>query len=488
MRAAIARRRWKSRSAAAAAIVVSVAVVGMVASGAGAAERSGRAAAAAPKWDARVVEYVRFVEQHRKLRFEHPVPVKFLADAAFVKVYQGGDAKISKRDRAHAERVAGQLRALGLIEGPLDLIQSQRDLGTTGIVGFYDDEKETLFVRGTDLTDVDVRVTLVHELTHALQDQHFDLGKLHQAVQRSGSDFALTALIEGDATTVEYDYVLSLPEAEQDAYFADEPDEPDTADSSASEIPPVLDLFMSAPYIFGARYHAFLREIGGAQRVNDAFAVPPTSEEEIIDPVAARAAHAAKHVSAPTLADDEQRHGEADDFGALSLYLMLASRLDPTLALKAAEGWGGDQYIAFTTRGSGGMECVRAAFTGDTRADTMELAEVLAQWAATLPAGAASTTRSANRVILTACDTGGATAPSEATLDAAVTLLVDRNDAARGFLSAGVPSVVARCAADSLAREATLRALLEKDDEFSDAERKQFRAATTDAIRGCVSR
>jgi hypothetical protein len=204
--------------------------------------------------------------------------------------------------------------------------------------------------------------------------------------------------------------------------------------------------------------------------------------------VAARTAHSAKRVSAPTLADDEQRHGEADDFGALSLYLMLASRLDPTLALKAAEGWGGDQYVAFTTRGSGGMECVRAAFTGDTRADTVELAEVLAQWAASLPAGAASTSRSANRVILTACDTGGATAPSEATLDAAVTLLVDRNDAARGFLSAGVPSVVARCAADSLAREATLRALLEKDDEFSDAERKRFRAATTDAIRGCVSR
>ena len=35
-------------------------------------------------------------------------------------------------------------------------------------------------MRGTDLTDVDVRITLVHELTHALQDQHFDLTKLDE--------------------------------------------------------------------------------------------------------------------------------------------------------------------------------------------------------------------------------------------------------------------------------------------------------------------
>ena len=38
-------------------------------------------------------------------------------------------------------------------------------------------------MRGTDLTDVDVRVTIVHELTHALQDQHFDLTKLDDAVE-----------------------------------------------------------------------------------------------------------------------------------------------------------------------------------------------------------------------------------------------------------------------------------------------------------------
>ena len=80
-------------------------------------------------------------------------------------------------------------------------------------------------MRGTDLTDVDVRITLVHELTHALQDQRFDLTKLDDTVETEGEDFALTALVEGDATSVEDDYLFSLPQAEQDAYFAEEPDD-----------------------------------------------------------------------------------------------------------------------------------------------------------------------------------------------------------------------------------------------------------------------
>ena len=91
-------------------------------------------------------------------------------------------------------------------------------------------------MRGTDLDDVDVRVTLVHELTHALQDQHFDLTKLDRGVETSGEDFALTALVEGDATSVEDDYLFSLPDDEQDAYFAEEPD--DTVDSAPTAAPP----------------------------------------------------------------------------------------------------------------------------------------------------------------------------------------------------------------------------------------------------------
>ena len=210
-------------------------------------------------------------------------------------------------------------------------------------------------------------------------------------------------------------------------------------DPSSSDIPPVLDLFTSGPYVFGSRYVGLLRQAGGQSRVNDAFASPPSTEEEIIDPVAARAGQRGKRVATPTLAAGEQRSGKPDEFGAWSLYLVLASRLDPELSLHAAEGWGGDRYVGFTKRGTDGQECLRISVVGDTRADTGQLADAFSQWAAVLPAGAATSARVGDRVDVTACDTGSTTAADEATLDAAVTLLVDRNDIALELARAQAP-------------------------------------------------
>ena len=357
-------QEWRAR----ACVVVGVIVVAALVTATLAVAPSAGAAANPPaKWDPRVTKYVRFVERRRKLTFDHPVPVKFLAGKAFVKAYQGDDPKVSKHDRADAERYAGQLRALGLIEGPVDLIQSQRDLGAADVVGFYDQHEHALFVRGEDLDDTDVRVTLVHELTHALQDQKFDLDALDRQAETSGESFAETALVEGDATSVENEYVASLPRAEQDAYdasFDDQSPEPDAP--STEHVPPVLDLFESAPYIFGPQYLDTLKAEGGLARVDTAFRDPPQSEEEIIDAVAAKRGGRPRVVAVPKLGPGEQRDGAADDFGALSLYLR--PRLAPAAGdrpRRAAEGWGGDRYLAYT-RGGHRQECVRGGVRGDS--------------------------------------------------------------------------------------------------------------------------
>jgi hypothetical protein len=446
------------------------------------------------RWDPRVTKYVQFVEKHRKLEFEHPVPVKFLADKAFVKALQGDDAKSTKQDRADAERYAGQLRALGLIQGPVDLIQSERDLNASDVVGFYDQHKKRLFVRGQDLSDTGVRVTLVHELTHALQDQRFDLDKLDHDVTTSGEDFALTALVEGDAVNVEDAYLSSLPQSEQDDYdsslsdasSSNAPPEPD-APSSSSDIPPILELFEASPYTFGPQYIEGLEAAGGGERqVDRAFRTPPKSEEEIIDPVAARSARTPAKVAVPKLAQGEKRDGSADDFGAMSLYLVLASRLDPKTAVAAAEGWGGDRYLAFTKAkpGGGRQECLRVAFRGDTNVDTTEIADALEQWIVRLPAGAASLRSAKGAVTLTACDTEGTTAPTPDSLDRAVGSLANRNDLILAFVDQQAPIVEARCVADRLVVDAEIDPLLSKDT-FTDAEQTLVSDRISQYITAC---
>ena len=452
------------------------------------------AANAPAKWDSRVAKYVQFVEKHRKLEFDHPVPVKFLADKAFVKALQGDDEKTTKADRADAERYAGQLRALGLIQGKVDLIQSEKDLSASDVVGFYDQHKKRLFVRGEDLTDTGVRVTLVHELTHALQDQRFDLDKIDRGTKTSGESFAVTALVEGDAVNVEDAYVASLPKAEQDAYDASLPDgtsapEPD-APSKTTDIPPILELFEAAPYIFGPQYIEGLKADGGVRRVNRAFASPPRSEEQIMDPVAADRAQVPWKVAVPKLAKGEKRDGSADDFGAMSLYLVLASRLDPKVALTAAEGWGGDRYLAFTrkpvTAGGERQECLRTTFRGDTTTDTTQIADALDQWIASLPAGAASLQHGKGVVTLTACDTAGTTAPGQDTLDTAVSLLANRNGLVLEFLREKAPIVTARCVADRVVVDPEIEPLLSKET-ITDDEKTLVQDRISQYISECRS-
>ena len=155
--------------------------------------------------------------------------------------------------------------------------------------------------------------------------------------------------------------------------------------------------------------------------------------------------------------------------------------------MAAAEGWGGDRYVAYAKRGTGGRECVRVAFRGDTADDTEEIGDAFEEWSAALPEGAASVRRGRGSVTLTACDVGGVAAPSEETLNAALELLVNRNDVALEFLAADAPAKGARCAADELAGDAAFSALLGQDTKFDEDEQQRFDTLVIEAITGCRS-
>src|SRR5258708_4649423 len=68
-----------------------------------------------------------------------------------------------------------------------------------GVQGYYDIKEKTLYLYD-DITGAYERGVLIHEMVHALQDQHFGLDKLHQTDDADDAELAKTALIEGDAT------------------------------------------------------------------------------------------------------------------------------------------------------------------------------------------------------------------------------------------------------------------------------------------------
>ena len=378
------------------------------------------------KWDPRIAEFVRIVEKSRGLKFKHPIPVEFLDDVAFQQEVVTDDADLTKADRALNGQYSGDLRALGLVGPDFDFNAASNALDAQGVVGFYDQDKKTMVIRGQDLDNTDVRVTIVHELTHALQDQHFGLTKLQHATEGSGEGFALTALIEGDAVWVEEDYVASLPQAEQDAYYAAIPSAgPELG--SAADVSPVLDELFAAPYGLGYWFVDFLRTHarrgGSTKAVDRAFAHPPVSDEQILDPVALLGRERPNPPRAPKLAAGETKRGGSDELGALGLYYLLASRLHPRTALAAITGWNGDTYVGFTREE---QPCIRAAIATDDRGEARQLASALRQWAAQGPAGAASVERTGAEVELETCARPEATLPTAQALADASTALGSR--------------------------------------------------------------
>lgn len=445
------------------------------------------------QWDERILPFVDYVQGERGLTFKHPIPVVFLADRAFRKRVRTDQKSLTKADRAAAAQAEGQLRALGLIQGKVDLIKASSDLGEADIVGFYDPAKEEMVIRGKDIKDLDTRVTVVHELTHALQDQHFNLDKLDKQAKTSGATVAINSLEEGDAVAVEQAYVATLPQADQDKYYGTGPaNQPPPTDQAAlpKGVPPIVDAIFSEPYVLGPPFIAELDNDGGKAARNRAFRSPPASEEQLIDPVAWKQHQRPAKVATPRLGKGEVRRGDPDEFGVVALYLTLVLRLDVKTALAAVTGWGGDRYVGFRKKGK---ECLRADFKADTPKDLDEMGAALDAWVKAGPAGAASVERRAGVVGLTACEAKGGTEPATDAFDRPFYgVLGGRVFLTLGIASSGVPLVAAVCVADSLNVDASLDPIFEQlygqgvsPDALSQADQDRFFGAVGAAFAGC---
>ncbi|WP_137293500.1 hypothetical protein [Nocardioides dongxiaopingii] len=358
-------------------------------------------------WPARVQPFVDVVERERGLQFTETVPVVFLAPDRFRAQVTQDQGDLTREERAEARRDTAFFRALGLIGRDVDLFDEVQRLRGVGALGYYSSDDQRIRVRGTDLTPA-VRATLVHELTHALQDQRFAIGETSEKLeeQESGSaESAYDALVEGDASRVETAYVQGLPQEEQDAWADDKAAETESFEEQSRDIPPVLNNLVGAPYVQGEQLLQLATALsadGDANAATDAlFADPPTTEEHLLDPwtlLVDQDAGAVVDTPAPRLGAGEEEL-DSGTFGAFGWYLVLAQRLDPRTALEATDGWGGDAYVSYE---DDGRSCVRVAYRGDTPDDVDQLADALATWVA--PSPAARVERDGDGLLFTACE------------------------------------------------------------------------------------
>jgi hypothetical protein len=225
------------------------------------------------------------VERWRGAMFEEPVGVRVIdaAEARRRLTLRLTDLWPEERIRADSEA----LRQLGLLPNSGTLVDSILSSLDGQLSGFYDPPSKTLFLLDTMPQD-SAPLIVVHELTHALDDQHHGLDAL---IQACGPDddrvTALSSLFEGSAMLAMSAYVAETGMDGTRALAAL------TRTAAAQtgqphESPVYVQRSLLAPYLLGERLLVDPPrgvDLGAARaRLARAFADPPVSTEQLIHP------------------------------------------------------------------------------------------------------------------------------------------------------------------------------------------------------------
>jgi hypothetical protein len=241
------------------------------------------------------------------------------------------------------------LKKLGLVPADFQYRTFLIKLLTEQVAGYYDPKAQEFFL--ADWIDLEgQKPVMAHELTHGLQDQHFDLRRFeHWPKGDSDADLAAHALIEGDATLAMTIYMAKYPLVA--LAFIRSLSDTNSSDQQFKQAPRVLRESLVFPYQQGSEWATAIYKNGGWSMISHAFTELPQSSEQILHPEKYLAQEAPVKVN---LADVRGLLGakwkrlDYDVNGEWGYYLILDQYLNaPGDSRRAAAGWGGDRYEIF---------------------------------------------------------------------------------------------------------------------------------------------
>jgi hypothetical protein len=337
----------------------------------------------------------------RQLEFTHDIPRQYQTTDEFRTFVHQEIATELPADKAGD--MSDALFRLGLLDKPTNLAQLEEQAFVTQAGAYYDPKQKKFFLVMVPDSDVMLDTMSAHELTHGLQDQHFDLQKFLPD-EGSGSeklnDDASSArrfVAEGDATFTMFLYMAmqanpggAIPPAVIDALVTQlgsmaalspaelakmnaplaNSSDPEIkksieamGDIPATVLVPMIDSYMQGALLVAAAYKR-----GGWNAVDDLFVHPPESTEQALHPDKLFAGDHPHRVQLPALGGHELASvvlGELQWQVYFSLWV-------PDQKTAASEGWGGD--AASVVRRPDGRIISRIATVWDTPNDASEFA------------------------------------------------------------------------------------------------------------------
>ena len=257
----------------------------------------------------------------------------------------------------------GIYTTLGILDADTDLFELLVDLYSGSVLGFFDTDEDKIYVVDADdeLSARDI-LTYAHEYAHALQHRNFDLKAALDALEDADTDRSLAyrGLVEGDATIVEvlyFNYELTGEQQQQAREQSTSSDDP------FADAPQLVRDSLLFPYTRGFEFTVqLLQQAGGWALIDDAFANPPVSTEQVLHLDKFLENETPVPVDLPDLAvalgEGWSETGQ-DTLGEFLLASYLATHAEQTAdglaaASVAAAGWGGDR-LALWEHADGGL-------------------------------------------------------------------------------------------------------------------------------------
>ena len=299
---------------------------------------------------------------------KHAVVKRQLVSKADVEKFASGRlAKEEFTQRFAQEELS--MKKIGFLPREFNLRQFLVKSTGQEVAGYYDEETKSISLLNWVPADRQEPI-LAHELTHALQDQNYDLRKWMKAAVKpaakgsntsdSGNDDGATArkaVVEGQAMVVYVDYILApmhrnLIDTPDLIYQMEEPAVKAVQDSQMlHDAPMILRESGSFAYNEGLIFEGELLHKGGQKMAfAGAFARPPRNSHEVLQPEAYIGGEKLPPVAVPDLTSilgGQYDIYDSGGIGQLDVRAYLKQFGERKVANDVSGAWQGGAYVTF---------------------------------------------------------------------------------------------------------------------------------------------
>ncbi len=221
------------------------------------------------------------------MKLHHKVPCDFITKEEVNQFLKKRVKDVASPEEIRAEELT--LKKFGLVPPDFNLESTTVDLLTEQAAAFYDYDRKKLFITDTTPSDTQEPV-LAHELSHALADQNFNLGRFNKQGRKSDDgSTARLAVMEGQATWLMSEYLAekmgrSLKQSPELAAMMGGLSEAGSQYPIFDKSPLYLRRTLVFPYTKGMLFQNAVEQRDGTAGFGLVFQQPPVSTQQIFHP------------------------------------------------------------------------------------------------------------------------------------------------------------------------------------------------------------